>query len=149
MKLIKRTQPEKGMVYESIENGTLFVWDNVFDKKYQLVSSCAKYKFSKPDEHFHKIVGKIGFNYKWEDGKLEKIKLPDVSADDVFETDIEQSFVSHSTETNPKNKVQGNWFDIDGSILTDKNTDMRVGYLIEDMKHKGNLAYNYKIEGGV
>ena len=143
MKLIKRTQPEKGIIVFNHYNGYNYVVEN--DENQECLKCkcfCEKGLFLDSTENSFgnfEYIGKINYNFEIKNGKLIKIKLPEICVDDVFETENGSFYISFDY-------LNGE-FDIvysDGRV----SEKMVFGDIIKH-KHKGNLAYSHKIEGGV
>ena len=149
MRLLKRTQPEKGMVLSLGDVKLVVLESNAGGKSF----SCNRYTKSgcksvdgtclvwNKDAINPEIIGKIGFNFEIKNGKLIKIKLPDISVDDVFEDDDGIILIRKTSEF-------GNYIHILYDDFQSDCLELRE-FKNSKYKHKGNLAYNYKIEGGV
>jgi len=135
MKLIKRTQPEKGMVCRLKENGEVLIDD------FKAGTTILWNKNCPYENKYLEIIGKIGHNFEIKNGKLIKLKLPDVSIDDVFEDDDGIILIRKTSEF-------GNYIHILYDDFQSDCLELRE-FKNSKFKHKGNLAYSHKIEGGV
>ncbi len=148
MRLLKRTQPEKGFIVFNHYNGYNYVVEN--DENQECLKCkcfCEKGLFLDSTENSFgnfEYIGKIGHNFEIKNGKLVKKKLPDISVDDVL-------FQEHTLIHSLVKKIK------EGVILVDTfyagsfidTTEINIEFMKKYNQTKGNLAYNYKIEGGV